>query len=1019
MRLRPSAAALVVLAGCGGAGGSLEPSRLPASLHAPDLFADADPTVRPARLLPVEIPEKSRWGDATGGATRAIVAGVRVVEGAGGTLVAADDRLPPGIGAPVALPERMGGGFLFNAGTQLWRADSWLGRARPFYRSTVTISNVMVGLDRIYVRTLPGAVAAIDPRTGAPSDLGPLPSSPALYTIRALDGWRALAVSDLRGAEITVDAGSTWRPVRLPIEPRQVDVSADAYVVAGADDSGTTQAWEVRSAGQVGRLPARGSREAEDAAPAASLDPVARVFGERPLVAAVEDGWPLRDGTALVARDGDLGRVRLSDGALVETGADAFPLRPARCHPVSLASAADPGAFGFVCGEPRGRTLVLRWDAPNARLVELRRFDGPREVVASGNGALAVRGPCAPESPGDLTAVDVAYCVMGPGQLWREIHFRGDDVDRARVVVLADGRVALVRPPGDGDLSTARLTLTDGARSTHLPLQVPEMRNEVAQPLRSGVWLDGFEERRPGVLGGWVQGASATIGIEIDLDGKVEVGEYVSGAGPPFVSGRWGFGWNAARGGFETTDGGMTWRKQIEMPDVLAGPRRVTERACGPVGCLVAGWIRIGWGAAEAAPPIPELGLPSRPASRDMRPLDLACTPTAGPAPAPATAAPKPPRPPRPSLGLPPLRSWSGPTSATVACAADLGYFQGHAPPSLSAGECGVRVEVAPNNVNPASLMIQAWGDRGGDWDTGGKWRVQWLWPWGGWQDARASATLASPWSGRDAAARYLGVAPGTGASWNVVPGDDADHALAWSTRTQLPRGFEVMTLETDRAPMLVRRPGGEPFTEILGATRAAGRWYLATRQSASERTATVVWALDGDGAREIARLPRLNGVTHGATRLARRGDGSAIGVVVDAPRGSDAFQPPRWIAAIDLESGVVSAPEALAPVDLTDPATALCTGDDPGWSLDLPYTSVARIQVAPTFKASLAPGLVRVHVSRAAACLERVGGSISSDSHSVEVLSTPVPTRTDTRGVEAGVMVSGIRHALRCTLTR
>src|SRR4029079_1933426 len=74
-----------------------------------------------------------------------------------------------------------------------------------------------------------------------------------------------------------------------------------------------------------------------------------RTFGQRPLIAAIADGWPRSDGTALVARDGSLVRIRLSDGALIEVAADAFPLKPARCHPVPLGSAKAPGDFGFVC----------------------------------------------------------------------------------------------------------------------------------------------------------------------------------------------------------------------------------------------------------------------------------------------------------------------------------------------------------------------------------------------------------------------------------------------------------------------------------------------------------------------------------------------------------------------------------------------------------------------------------------------------------------------------------------------
>ncbi len=36
---------------------------------------------------------------------------------------------------------------------------------------------------------------------------------------------------------------------------------------------------------------------------------------------------------------------------------------------------------------------------------------------------------------------------------------------------------------------------------------MPELHGDVTRVLREGVWMDGFEERRPGVLGGWIDAA--------------------------------------------------------------------------------------------------------------------------------------------------------------------------------------------------------------------------------------------------------------------------------------------------------------------------------------------------------------------------------------------------------------------------------------------------------------------------------------------------------------------------------
>ena len=1020
-------AALVVLIGCAAAGGMPAARPSEGALHGTDLAADADPTVRGARLIPADLTQARAWGKEAGGGTRAMVAGVRVVDWPDGSIDAAEDRLPSAVSAVTTVPQRMGGGFLFTAGAHLWRADGWLSPARPVFTAAAAISNVHVGLDRVYVREQSGALGAIDPRSGALLDLGSIPGSPALGRIAALDAWRAVAVTDLRGAELTLDAGSTWRPLALPIEPSEVIALGDSLAIGGMDEAHQVEWWEVRAQGQLGRIAAAPAPAGDDGGPASTLDSVARAFGARPLIAAVEDGWPLRDGTALVARNGALARVRLGDGSVAEAVADAFPLRPARCHPVSLSRPAEPGAFGFVCGEPRGATTLYRWDPARGRLVELRRFAVPREVVTSDNGGLAVRGPCDPAATVGGSRSVVAWCLSAPGQPWREIHFRGDEVDQARPVVLSDGRVALIRPPAGADLSTARLTLTDGTTSTHLPLIMPELRADVARALRLGVWMDGFAERRPGVLSGWVDAAGAVLGVEVDLEGHVRVGEYLRDAGAPFVSGRWGFGWTASRRGFETTDGGMTWQKEIEMPDPIATPRDVGERACGPVGCLVAGWMRVGWGAPAATERLKAPAPPLRPPSRDMPPLDLRCTPTAGPAPV-APASPR--RVPKVTLPLPgiqPLRGWMSSAPPIVPCAAQLAFFQGRAAPALTADECAVQLDASASLDHPIVPMglshVYAWGSRSGDWDATGRWKIAWLWPWGGWHDARASLTTAAPFPSRDAAARFLGISPPSVSLWTLMPSDDPDHALLLARRAAAGRVVDIVALESDRAPTPVRHPNGDPFADLQGATRVAGRWYVATAQSPGELPATVIWAIDGGSAHELARLPRVGGDSPAVSHLAHRTDGAAVGLVVEGQPGLDRAQPGRWVVSIDLESGGVSEPERLAPVDLSDDGRAICTGDDAGWLVDLPYSGPVTVHVGPDWAASLQGAAARLRLSPTSACLERVSGSVARDAHpvahTVEVLTGTSTARLDARTFDASVYTSAIRYGLRCRPSR
>ena len=199
------------------------PSRPPetaaTTLHAETVRLGLDPTVAGARFVPIDVLRGVPFGAEPGGGVRSIAAGVRVVALPGGVLTAAE-RLPGTRWEVVALPDRLGGGFLFEIEHRsIWRADRWLGPARAIYTSApgATISAIVPGLDRVYLRAR--GWRAIDGATGEARPLGPWPASPAIGGYAAADGWRALAIADLRGLVATSDAGATWRTIALPIDP--------------------------------------------------------------------------------------------------------------------------------------------------------------------------------------------------------------------------------------------------------------------------------------------------------------------------------------------------------------------------------------------------------------------------------------------------------------------------------------------------------------------------------------------------------------------------------------------------------------------------------------------------------------------------------------------------------------------------------------------------------------------------------------------------------------------------------
>ncbi len=911
------------------------------ALHASTVRLPVDPTVRDVRFVPMAPREEKTFGSDPGGGVRAIEDGVRIVSLPGGAVLTSDDRLPMAMERPIvaALPERLGGGFLFVVdGTHVWRSDGWLEPARPLFTSRPSFldaygrvtGGVVAGLDRVYVFT--GSTTrswqAIDGATGREMPLGPWPASPSISAYAAVDGWRAIAVADLRGTIATFDAGATWRAIRLPIDAHDVSASGEGFEVKGTDAAGNEARYDVHADGQATRAPDAHVDATEADARTSSREPTGPL-GPNALAAAIEDGWPAGDGTAIVARDGAIARVRLDDGGIAEIAPGAYDLRPSRCHPIALGA---KGGVGFVCGEPRGATILYAFDPARGRMDELRRFASPRAVLASGNGAVAVHGACDPSAPSDTSDHAHHYCVRTREGAWREIRVEGD-VGGERVVVLADGRVVIVSPP-QGNLAAARVTILEGERARGVPLAFsplaksgPPMSVDVQRVLDVGVWLDGFEERRPGVVGGWIEAAGTMLGVEVDLEGHVRFGQYVRDAGKTMVSGRYGLGWTPSLLGLETTDGGMTWTP-IAVPAPIAVGRAVASRACGPIGCSAAGWLKIGWGAA-ASHRADELGPSRAGARRTAITLDLACDAVPDHA-----------------------RNASGDP------------FTAFPVPTITNDESLIA------NDGPGARVF-AWGPKSADWERVAKWTVRWVWPFGGASEARS--TIASPVPSLVAGAARIGAARSL--KWTTLEGDDASHALLATHRKR--DETSLFELEADHAPLEIERADGEPFGEVDAAARVGGRWYIATPPRQGDRAEATVWQVDGAVAHELARVPRSNDRAHGG--LAWRSDGKAIGFFVT---GTPSSWPTRWLVPIDLETGALGDVESLGAQDFGDrPALPACTGDDAGWSLDAPGLFPIRLAISGAEPASVSLGapLVRVRVSGARACIERLGGSVDA----------------------------------------
>jgi hypothetical protein len=394
--------------------------------------------------------------------------------------------------------------------------------------------------------------------------------------------------------------------------------------------------------------------------------------------------------------------------------------------------------------------------------------------------------------------------------------------------------------------------------------------------------------------------------------------------------------------------------------------------------------------------------------------LQLACEPLSGKAPEPKHAAPpKRAAPPTLTLTAPPFSRWGpqGVVGMQQPGLAELPPFLAHAPPAMGPDDAGISQVVMSGLErtlrNPALADVYAWGPKSGDWDQLGRWTVRWGWPFGGWPEVRASATAAAPWTSIDAARRGLQMNTGGANGWMLATGDDADHALLLGRRLAAPVSVDVLALETDRPPLEVHRPGGDPFPEVEAAARVGGRWVLATWQAPGELPATVVWLADGGQAREVARVPRAAIDARPALRIGKRNDGHTVGLVVDGQPDGERAATMRWVVSVDLESGAVGEPEPLAPADLSDRTVGACKGDDPGWQVDVPYLGAVTVHAGPTWQSALQSPLARMRLSRERACVERLVGGPRAQ------VSVP----RDGRAIDVALFSARMRYSLRCAV--
>ena len=377
------------------------------------------------------------------------------------------------------------------------------------------VSEIIPGFDRLYLRIdVSNKILAIDPHSGQELPLGPAPAGvglrPARVRRRVARRRRhrsARAARDLRrGRDV---AAASPSPSASPA--RQCSAATPCSSRPRARNTLSTRTASSRCAPTRRPCDARARRRAAAAATSRPARAKAAPRGAR--------GW-------LARQRGTGGRRARRRARRASRSATARSSRPPPTLIPSLSRRATrcprAAASASSAASRTGATNVYAFTPPLVMQSRRSTSRKPRFVASSGNGALVDPRRCgdddAParrEHPRIASAASTATS-------------RGLVVRRAISASSASWR----SPTGASSSSSRRArTRRASSRSSaaadvdQVPLAIPAEPQATAREVQRGMWLEGFEEREPGVLGGWVEAGGPIVGVRIALDGKVTMGE--------------------------------------------------------------------------------------------------------------------------------------------------------------------------------------------------------------------------------------------------------------------------------------------------------------------------------------------------------------------------------------------------------------------------------------------------------------------------------------------------------------
>lgn len=594
--------------------------------------APTPPSPPPAWFVSVA----ARWVEAAEGGVYRGIAGGRF-ESQGRRLLRLADKPRPLNNGQVAPPWAVSSAtpckYVFWDDAELFGAAEWLGEAQSIATLGTPVQDSFDWFDGVGIVTTNG-VFVVHAETCKLDKL----DLPNVAKAQAASAQRALTLTALGHAQLTLDAGKTFRDVstELPNATTMARAQEELRVSTGTDDLFIINTHGAISLGKQidERNPNEPDTDPEDRWPSEHETTPA-------LEAAVTNGVLLPDGQAIATDDGLVARVDLTTGRATEIL--RFGFEGETCQPVAV----------------RDRTLVVCEAGRRASVIDAgsghveRSFDIEQEYVwdrfvAADGEALGFVGPCAgrnPSPPVDtVTGASMinnspqrspTFCVRTTSGTWVEHQVDpADATDLLAWVPREDGgATALIAVPGTF-VHTAPPVETRGLlRVVRIARNAPPINIAMYSSETPRLLARPLHTLSDGSIEGWLSSghsSSGQMGILIDAQGRAQQRPLPARATTMTTSGRFAIIRTEDARYFETTDFGRSFHTIDPPPDLQSDAMSVSS-----VGSHIGPFLRLGWGAnvKPLPPPDPQNREPfSSPARRMPPAVRLGCRFTGPPA---------------------------------------------------------------------------------------------------------------------------------------------------------------------------------------------------------------------------------------------------------------------------------------------------------------------------------------------------------------------------------------------------